>query len=728
MPERGFILTPTYRIAAGVPEVHLHSVLEGGEPAVIIDDRLAPYFFVRAADEAAVRRLAPGVRVVPSELSTLGGEPVVRVEVGLPGDVPGVRNRLGEGGVDCLEADLRFAYRYLIDHGIRGAFAVAGGFERRRGVGRVYRNPTLAPAELAPRLRVLSLDVETSLHGRRVDPDVLTGWNVCDFDLAVLQRACRRAGLRCALGRTDDELEIRRDQSFTRESRAVLCGRVVLDGLALLRSAFIRLEDYRLDTAAKLLIGKRKLFTSEHRGAEIEAAYRDDPARLAAYNLEDARLVLEILERTRLVELAVERSLSTGMQLDRVGAAIASVDSLYLRALRARGRVAPSVRAAESAGAGIVGGLVLDSRPGLYRSILVFDFKSLYPSIIRTFNIDPLTYVPSPGAEPVIRTPGGAAFRREEPGILPELVARLGLERARARAAGNAIAAQATKILMNSLFGVLGSPASRLFSPAVANAITTAGQHVIRLAAGAVADLGYCVISAATDSLFVDLGEPDTARAAARGEALRAAIGGAVGDAVARDFGCTSHLELEFEKVYARFSMPEVRGGAMGSKKRYAGLVVGESGEEIELVGLEAVRRDWSGVARRFQRELLDLVFHDRAVAGFVRGFVADLRAGRFDAELAYRKAIRKPLADYTKTTPPHVKAARKQAGAAGRIVTYVMTRSGPEAVGETTAPPDYDHYVTQQLRPIADAVLRFLGGADFDGITGARRQLGLFS
>jgi len=438
--------------------------------------------------------------------------------------------------------------------------------------------------------------------------------------------------------------------------------------------------------------------------------------------------VLEILERTRLVELAVERSLSTGMQLDRVGAAIASVDSLYLGALRARGRVAPSVRAAESAGAGIVGGLVLDSRPGLYRNILVFDFKSLYPSIIRTFNIDPLTYVPSPGAEPVVRTPGGATFRRDEPGILPELVARLGKERARARAAGNAIAAQATKILMNSLFGVLGSPASRLFSPAVANAITTAGQHVIRLAAGAVADLGHRVIYGDTDSLFVDLGEPDTARAAARGEGLRAAIGGAVGDAVARDFGCTSHLELEFEKVYARFFMPEVRGGAMGSKKRYAGLVVGESGEEIELVGLEAVRRDWSGVARRFQRALLDLVFHDRPVADFILGFVADLRAGGFDGELAYRKAIRKPLAEYTKTTPPHVKAARKQAGAAGRIVTYVMTRSGPEAVGETTAPPDYDHYVTQQLRPIADAVLRFLGGADFDGITGARRQLGLFS
>jgi DNA polymerase-2 len=390
--------------------------------------------------------------------------------------------------------------------------------------------------------------------------------------------------------------------------------------------------------------------------------------------------------------------------------------------------VAPSVHAPEDGDASIQGGLVLDSRPGLYRNILVFDFKSLYPSIIRTFNIDPLTFVSRAGAEPVVRTPGGYAFRRDEPGILPELVAYLAAERARRRAAGDAVASQATKILMNSLFGVLGSPASRLFFPAVANAITTAGQHVIRLAAGAVEALGHRVIYGDTDSLFVDIGEPDTARAASAAEGLRTTIGQAVADALTRDFGCTSHLELEFEKVYARFFMPEVRGGATGSKKRYAGLVIDGEREKLELVGLEAVRRDWSNVARRFQREILTLVFHDQPVFDFIRGFVADLRAGRFDAELAYRKAIRKPLAEYTKTTPPHVKAARKQGAAAGRMVTYVVTRAGPESVGEMTAPPDYEHYVTQQLRPIADAVLRFLDGPDFDDVVGARRQLSLLS
>ncbi|TMB17023.1 MAG: DNA polymerase II [Deltaproteobacteria bacterium] len=773
MSERGFILTPTYRVVARRPVVHLYAVLENGAPVLVVDDRLVPYFFVPAAAAERVAACGAGSRLVPSELRTFAGEPVLRVEVALPQDVPPLRGRLAQAGIDCLEADLRFAYRYLIDRGIRGGFSVEGAFEQRPGVGRVYRNPELAPADFAPRLRVLALDIETSLDGahlyslamagaggervlmvgrhpvagaevvpdersllerflahvRSVDPDVLTGWNVCDFDLTLLLRFCHRAGLTCTLGRSDDELELQRDQSFTRESRAILCGRQVLDGLALLRSAFLRLEDYRLETAARALLGRGKLIGPEHRGTEIEAAYREDPARLAAYNLEDCRLVLEILERTGLVDLAVRRSLLTGMQLDRVGAAIASVDSLYLGALRTRDRVAPSVGAVDAPTGTIVGGLVLDSRPGLYRNILVFDFKSLYPSIIRTFNIDPLTFAPGDvAAGSVVRTPGGAAFRRDETGVLPELVARLAVERARARTAGDGVGAQAIKILMNSLFGVLGSPASRLFSPAVANAITTAGQYVIRLAAGAVEALGHQVIYGDTDSLFVDLGEPDTARAAARAEELRAAIASAVAEAITRDFGCASHLELEFEKVYVRFFLPEVRGGATGSKKRYAGLVVGAKGEELDVVGLEAVRRDWSGVARRFQRELLGLVFHDRPVADFIRAFVGDLSAGRFDGELAYRKAIRKPLAQYTKTTPPHVKAARKQTTAAGRIVTYVVTGAGPESVGETTAPPDYGHYVTQQLQPIAEAILRFLGGPDFEEIIGARRQLSLFS
>ena len=109
-------------------------------------------------------------------------------------------------------------------------------------------------------------------HLRAADPDVLTGWNVGDFDVPVLLRVARRTRPPLALGRTDEEAEVRRDLGFTRDPRVILSGRLVLDGLALLRSAFVRLDDYRLDTAAQALLGKGKLFAAEHRGQEIEAA------------------------------------------------------------------------------------------------------------------------------------------------------------------------------------------------------------------------------------------------------------------------------------------------------------------------------------------------------------------------------------------------------------------------------------------------------------------------
>jgi DNA polymerase-2 len=234
---------------------------------------------------------------------------------------------------------------------------------------------------------------------------------------------------------------------------------------------------------------------------------------------------------------------------------------------------------------------------------------------------------------------------------------------------------------------------------------------------------GFTVVYGDTDSVFVEAGAASTAEAAALGRRLCGEVGADVADRLAATFGCTSRLELEFEKVYERFFMPAVRGRTGGSKKRYAGTVDGV----LDVVGLEAVRRDWSGVARRFQRELLGRVFRDEPLDLFIRDFVASLEAGDFDAELEYRRALRKPVGDYTATTPPHVKAARKRTRSDDRIVRYVMTTAGPEPSDERTAPPDYEHYVAHQLEPIADAILPFVGTTDFADATGRRAQLSLF-
>ena len=766
---RGFILHPTYRVVHGRPEVRLYGTLENGASFCVIDDRVRPYFFVPAARAAEAQ--AFGVNVEASSLRTLGGAAVARVEVGIPSDVPPLRQRFAAAGIACLEADLRFAYRYLIDRDLRGAMTIDGPAEAGHGIRHVYRNPTLAPAHFVPRLRVLSIDIETdprasSLYAialaglgsdrvlivgpgplahaecfsnerelllrffdllADIDPDVITGWNVVDFDLSVLRTRCLKYGIPFCLGRTADETTIQRNQTFTREARASAPGRQVLDGLALTRGAFLRLEDYKLETAARAFLGRGKLMAGDGRAHEIERAFRHDRQTLVDYNLLDAQLVLEILAKQRLVELAVSRSLLTGMQLDRVGASIASVDFLYLGALRRRGRVAPSVNG-EHVAAAVAGGAVLDSAPGFFRNILVFDFKSLYPSIIRTFNIDPLTYIPPErGAdeEETIRTPSGAAFRRE-PGILPDLVARLWSERDAARRVGDTLAAHAIKILMNSLYGVLAATSCRFFSPAIANAITHTGQHLIHLAASEVRRLGFAVIYGDTDSLFVDPRENDTERAVTRAHEILAALGKTLARRMRDDFGVESFLELEFEKCYARFFMPEVRSGSGGSKKRYAGLVGSGDAARLEFVGLEAVRRDWTPLAKRFQHELLGRVFRDEAVGDFIRGFLRDLRTGRLDALLVYKKAVRKDLTAYTTTTPAHVKAARKQGGPPGRIVEYVMTTAGPEPSDGRQGRLDYDHYVEKQIEPIADAVLRFLD-VRFGDVIGRARQLTLF-
>lgn len=786
---RGFLLTPTYRVVDGVAEVQLYGVLESGEPCVIADDRTWPYFFVPSARVPEVRALAAKAVIESTSLLSLAGEAVARVSVPLPGDVPGLRSRLENRGIACFEADVRFAYRYLIDRGIRGAFEVDGPFQHHERLGRVYRNPDLQPCHWLPRLKVLSIDIETdkkadqlysialctndfercivindnSFTGadhvpsekaalrrfleymREIDPDVITGWNVVDFDLACLARIAHRHGVHFAIGRGDERFDLRKDASFTRESRAVVFGRQVLDGLALLRGAFIKLEDYKLETAAQTFLGKGKLITGDNRHTEIDFLYHNDPQHLIDYNLQDARLVLELLAKVGLIDLAIERSLLTGMQLDRVSAAIASVDSLYLNALRPRGFVAPSVHIAEPT-TRLSGGYVMESKPGLYENVLVFDFKSLYPSIIRTFNLDPLTLVRAPGDDvstvaPIampapggdgtgegrfVEAPNGARFRRDLPGILPHLLTQLAEERQQAKSLGNTVKANAVKILMNSFYGVLGATASRLFSPDVANAVTTFGQYLIQHAANYARRHGYEVLYGDTDSLFILSRLQDPEAALALGERLCNQIGDDVAAMIRRQFECDSALELELEKLYRRFFLPEVRGGAVGSKKRYAGLLDKAGREEIEFVGLESVRRDWSAVSKHFQFGLLQRVFHDQPVDDFIRAFLVDLRAGKFDAQLIYKKAIRKDLRAYTKTTPPHVKAARKQASPGGRIVVYLMTTHGPEPVENVTAPPDYDHYIEHQLEPIADAILPWLGKT-FASIARPSRQLSLF-
>lgn len=177
-------------------------------------------------------------------------------------------------------------------------------------------------------------------------------------------------------------------------------------------------------------------------------------------------------------------------------------------------------------------------------------------------------------------------------------------------------------------------------------------------------------------------------------------------------------LELEFETHYKRFLMPTIRGSDRGSKKRYAGVVAGKSGDTLIFKGLENVRTDWTRLAREFQEELYRRIFMREPFADLVLDTTARVLAGEEDERLIYRKRLRRKLVDYQRNVPPHAQAARlcQERGlpvpARGDWVEYVITASGPEPAVQPLAAIDYQHYVDHQLAPVADGILGFVGSS----------------
>jgi DNA polymerase II len=301
---------------------------------------------------------------------------------------------------------------------------------------------------------------------------------------------------------------------------------------------------------------------------------------------------------------------------------------------------------------------------------------------------------------------------------------------------GNKPLSQALKIIMNAFYGVLGSSGCRFFDPRLASSITLRGQEIMHLTRRLVEEQGYQVIYGDTDSTFVWLRHAHTEEQA--GEIGRALVGHVntwLARHVREQFGLDSALELQYETHYRRFLMPTIRGSEEGSKKRYAGLVRRADGrEEMVYKGLETVRSDWTPLAQQFQQTLYERIFKGEPYQDYVRDYVLRTTAGEFDAQLVYRKRLRRPLDDYERNVPPHVRAARladdynRAQGIplqyqSGGWIRYVITTAGPEPLETRRAPIDYEHYLTRQLQPVADAILPFVGD-DFATLTSRQQSL----
>lgn len=781
--QEGFILTRHWRDTPNGTEIELWLATDNGPLRVVLPPQESVAFIpAEQADKArALLRDEHNWRLTPLSLNDFHRRPVMGLYCRAHRQLMRFEKLLRESGVTVYEGDVRPPERYLMERFITAPVWVDG--EPR---GNALVNARLKPSpHYRPPLKWVSLDIETTRHGelyciglegcgqRTVymlgpengdaqgldfdliyvasrpqlleklnawfaehDPDVLIGWNVVQFDLKVLQKSAERYRVPLTLGRNGCELEWREHGFKNGVFFAQAPGRLIIDGIDALKSAFWSFSSFSLESVSRELLGEGKAIDNPwDRMDEINRRFAEDKPALATYNLKDCELVTRIFHKTEIMPFLLERATVNGLPADRHGGSVAAFSHLYFPRMHRAGYVAPNL--GDVAPQASPGGYVMDSRPGLYDSVLVLDYKSLYPSIIRTYLIDPVGLIEGLAQPDTAHsTEGflGAWFSREKH-CLPEIVGKIWHGRDEAKRQGNKPLSQALKIIMNAFYGVLGTTACRFFDPRLASSITMRGHQIMLQTKALIEAEGYDVIYGDTDSTFVWLKHQHSEEAAAK-------IGQHLVETVNRWWrshlqqqGLESALELEFETHFCRFLMPTIRGTDQGSKKRYAGMIQEGDTQRMVFKGLETVRTDWTPLAQQFQQSLYLRIFRNEPYQDYVRETIASLMAGELDAQLVYRKRLRRPLAEYERNVPPHVRAARladeenQKRGRAPQYqnrgtIKYLWTTSGPEPVDYQRSPLDYDHYLTKQLQPVADGILPFL---DDDFATLMTGQLGLF-
>ncbi|GAB2700791.1 DNA polymerase II [Aliiglaciecola aliphaticivorans] len=788
VPQQGFILTRKVIERSGYSYIEFWLSTEQG-PVKLITEQQKPVMFIANQDVPKAKSLVYQSGLVaefkPVKLKTFEQMPVNAVYFATPATFYRARDVLSAAQISSFENDIRPADRYMMERFICAGAYFTGEIQTRQhntSPGFItLKNARLKPADYIPKLKLVSLDIECSIDGElysiglssgefncvimigepegsddwitwvadekqlieqlnlviaKFDPDLIIGWNIINFDFKVLTQRANKLNVRLRLGRDGTDVYWRESRNDSNLAFMNIAGRVVIDGIDSLKTATYHFDSFSLESVSQALLGEGKDTTDvDNRVAAISHDFQHNKIKLAKYNLQDCVLVEKVFSHTNLVSYLVLRSQLTGLELDKIGGSVAAFVNLYLPKLHRAGYVSPNRPA--NGGLASPGGYVMDSLPGLYKNVLVLDFKSLYPSIIRTFKIDPLGLVEGL-LEPDNAIPGfrGGLFSREKH-FLPDIITSLWKQRDEAKRQQDSARSQAIKIIMNSFYGVLGSGGCPFYDTRLASSITMRGHEIMQTTAAWIEEKGYKVIYGDTDSTFVWLENINqTEQALEIGKALEKEINQMWQHKIQDQLKLQCHLEIEFETLFSTFLMPTIRGAETGSKKRYAGLKhVSNQPPELIFKGLETVRSDWTNLAKEFQPTLYKMVFANQDVSAYLLDIVGKIRVGECDDQLVYRKRLRQPLVQYTKNVPPHVKAARIADEHNKRLnkplryqnkgwISYVITTDGPQPVDYISSPLDYEHYIDKQIRPIAEGILPFID-VSFDDITS--NQLGLF-
>ncbi len=552
------------------------------------------------------------------------------------------------------------------------------------------------------------------------NPDYLTGYFTDGFDFPYIKERAKKLQIR--LNFKNSNLRISKRGNY---GSAKIKGIVHLDIFKFIKSIMsgsLRLENYTLDLVASELLNERKLDANIESIGIVWDERPEELEKFCNYNMQDADLALKLCEKilpnlnelVKLVNVPI-------YDICRMGYS-QLVDSYLVKRAVEYKELCPNrpsySQISERRIRSYKGAFVFNPAPKLYENVVVFDFQSLYPSIIVTHNISPLTLVDKDGFEtPEIELESGKKaiyhFSNQE-GFIPAVIRDLIIRRQRVKELlkedhyNPVLEARsyALKTIMNATYGYFAFFGARWYSRECAEAITAFGRKYIQDVIKEAQDSNFEVIYSDTDSIFMTLGEKSKKDSLEFLDRINDKLPGL--------------MELELENFYTRAIFVMKKSEMAGAKKKYA--LISEDGK-IKVRGFETIRRDWSQIAREVQKEVLNLLLRENSpekALTYVREIINDIKNKKIDKEkMIIQTQLKKNIENYDLVSP-HVTVARKMKELGihvvpGSIISYIVV-SGKGRIRDRAMLPnetddyDADYYINNQIIPAVDKIFDALG------------------
>ncbi len=764
-----WLLDLNYEVENDVPEIWIWGVSASRERVLIIDKSLVAYFYAVLEETAnsgkVVEEIDEGRFPCISQLEIVDrkffGKPVkaVKVYCKTPEVLPEYARALRklEGIKECLEDDIRFAMRYLIDNNVipcgwHEMEAVEEAARKDVCVDKTYLAKSVPKAlEMteAPPLRILgfssiyyskegspksdrnpvviisaatnngehrqfvagedkndkSVLADFTEYVQTCDPDIIVSYGNNTQDWSYLRERCKHHRLKLNVDRTPTE------PHTSVYGHVSISGRAGLD----LADYVEEFPEVKVKTLANLADYLDVMKIEKRRTIEDMdfPDYWDNEEKrglLKEFSMDNTVCVMGITEA--ILNFAIQLSSLVSLPLDHVGTAAAGfrVEWFLIKRTHSIGELVP--KRIEQPYRPYSGGLVLKPTPGLHDNIAVLDFKSMYPNLMIIYNLSPDTYVspedPIP-PEGFFEAPEVKhKFRKEPPGFYKEVLSYLIQVRDQIRPRMSKLKPEsaeyrvldarqkAVKIITNASYGYAGWTGARWYVKPVAEAAAAWGRHTILTAIELAKKAKLKVVYGDTDSIFVE-------NQAVKIEKLS--------DEIMKMIG----LEVKPDEVYVRIFFTE-------AKKRYAGLL---PDGRLDIVGLEVVRGDWATIAKQVQERVLEIILKEQSpkkAADFVQRFIYELRQRRVPyRDLVIWKTLTKPAEDYA-VKASHVEAAKMLRAkgwtlSVGDKIGFVVV-VGKGRLYERVKPYvlatydeiDLEYYVSKQVVPAAARILESFG------------------